>query len=288
MVRKRRALFEFAMVLVAFNLMAPPRLTRAEDHGESASLKVRADSAFLAGDMKGALALYRESYAQSRDTRVLYNAARAASALGDHALAYGYFRTFNELASEELLAKVPMISALIQNEIAQATWLELLADIDGAVVSVRGEKLGATPLSRVLVNSGEARIEVTRDGYAPFNKTLTLPVGGTALVEARLLARATIGVLRIATVPSGARIDVDGEDRGVSPTETLVASGDHKITVRREGYLTQTVVHRYAGLARSSASSARLAAQSGTGVSAEPISFGSLPMSAPVPGPLAG
>lgn len=69
--------------------------------------------------------------------------------------------------------------------------LEILADEEGAEVSVDGELAGEITEGRLVVPDlevGEHRVEVRAEGFEPFETTATVRAGATARVRARLTA----------------------------------------------------------------------------------------------------
>jgi hypothetical protein len=50
----------------------------------------------------------------------------------------------------------------------------------------------------------------------------------------------TGAIVRVASAPPGASIEVDGRGRGLAPADLALAPGEHRVTVRREGYTDAT------------------------------------------------
>jgi hypothetical protein len=101
-----------------------------------------------------------------------------------------------------------------------------------ATVSVDGQPRGVTPVKLSLaagthvftVALGDARREITRkvEAGAQIYEYLDLP------------QPATTGQLSVVTNPPGARVIVDGTDRGISPIElTDLATGMHRVTLEQ-------------------------------------------------------
>jgi hypothetical protein len=81
--------------------------------------------------------------------------------------------------------------------------------------------------------AGEYRVTVSHSGYASRNYTLQVAVGQTAILHAQSLRRLE-GQLWISSEPfeKGARILVDGKDRGVVPEQLSLAVGKHRIAIQ--------------------------------------------------------
>jgi hypothetical protein len=107
----------------------------------------------------------------------------------------------------------------------------------GSPVTIDGAARGATPLTLALA-PGSHRVDV---GAGPSLRSQDLDVsrGGNASMHVELVPPAApsatpgTGGLQITTDPSGARVLVDGEERGVAPlTVAELKVGDHLVTVR--------------------------------------------------------
>ncbi|MDE3154659.1 MAG: PEGA domain-containing protein [Acidobacteriota bacterium] len=110
----------------------------------------------------------------------------------------------------------------------------------GSQILVDGQAAGLTPL-RTTLAAGPHTIEF-RDRDA--TRTMQLVVPGGGLVEQRLdWAQKPTGSLRVETTPDGARVIVDGQDRGVTPlTIDGVVAGTHTVVMQsRQGTIQRTV-----------------------------------------------
>ena len=96
-----------------------------------------------------------------------------------------------------------------------AAALTIESDPPGASVSVNGIDQGQAPCRVDRVPEGTATIDVTADGYHPYQQKLRLTAGDDQSLMARL--RPIPGALRIVSQPVGARIYVDNQFRGVAP-----------------------------------------------------------------------
>lgn len=90
----------------------------------------------------------------------------------------------------------------------------------GATVFLDGEDEGAAPVTLTGLATGLVSIRAEKEGYAPWEKEVTVFPGARILVTARL--QALHGSLRIQSFPSGTDISLDGADRGTTP---MVISG---------------------------------------------------------------
>ncbi len=105
----------------------------------------------------------------------------------------------------------------------------------GATVFLDGEEKGAAPITLTGLAAGPVSIRAEKEGYAPWEKEVTVFPGARLLVTARL--EPLYGSLRIQSFPSGADIILDGQDQGTTP---LVISGldagAHSLLAEKTGY----------------------------------------------------
>lgn len=101
-----------------------------------------------------------------------------------------------------------------------------------ASVFLDGAEIGKTPFvnNKVLIGSHELRF--AKQGCAPLVKTITIEEGKMTDVSEKLDSGKTI---TITTGRSGDEIYVDGVPAGVSPLETAMGYGTHKVKAVRDG-----------------------------------------------------
>lgn len=116
----------------------------------------------------------------------------------------------------------------------------------GAQVTVNGERRGATPLTVQDLAYGTHTVRVTRPGYEPDTRRVTLsrrqPSASVTFtldpVRAAEPARpAGAGGLVVESRPAGARVVLDGKPVGTTPLVLAdVGAGPHQVRLEREGY----------------------------------------------------
>lgn len=101
-----------------------------------------------------------------------------------------------------------------------------------AQVYLDGTEIGKTPFvnNKILIGSHELRF--VKQGCAPLVKTITIEEGKMTEVNEKLDSGKTI---TITTGRSGDEIYVDGVPAGVSPLETAMGYGTHKVKAVRDG-----------------------------------------------------
>ena len=204
---------------------------------EAEALKAQGDEAMVSLRYADALDFYTRGYDLEKNPALLYNRARALEALTRFPDALDQLEAFAREAPDELKAKVPLLGELLVELRGKVSELSVAANVAGARVLVRDQAVGTTPLSSPLrLNAGTASIEVTADGYHPWKKQVALPGGGKLDIAAKLVTRATTGVLRVTSPVAGALVLVDDERIGAVPAEVQVAAGPHRVLVQKQGY----------------------------------------------------
>lgn len=228
-----------AIVLaLTFATAANAAPTKVED--QAAALKKQGDSAMLELHYEDALEAYAASYKLAPNPALHYNRARALEALGRYADALTAYEHFLKDAPKELLAKVPGIEDHVATVKKRVSDLTLNIAVKGARITLRNVVVGTTPLKGAIrVNAGKAKLEVSADGYLPYEKDLELPGGEELSVDVELTPRATDGTLAITADPPAA-LSIDGKPFGTTPVEAKLASGSHTVTLSRSGYAART------------------------------------------------
>ena len=132
-----------------------------------------------------------------------------------------------------ILIKVPLM-----NNIGT---LSLVSDPDAAEIEIDGQSYGSTPF-RDFLEQGQHRIRLTKNGYKPYEKIVTVNRDETTDVEARM--ETLPGSLSLESVPTGAALFINGIDYGVTPYKRdVIEAGDYTIRLTMDGYdsLEQTI-----------------------------------------------
>jgi len=108
----------------------------------------------------------------------------------------------------------------------------------GATVFLDGEQKGATRLTVSDLDPGEYTLILQKEGYSPWEKTVTIHNGRRMMVTATL--EPLYGTLRVHSSPSQAMVLVNGEEAGVTPLVIKSMSpGEYFITFSKTGYQTE-------------------------------------------------
>lgn len=104
-----------------------------------------------------------------------------------------------------------------------------------ATVLCNGLELGVTPFYTFFDTPGTHRIIYRADGYQDVAIPLDLSNGKPRVVDQELLSDS--GTLQVTSTPAGARVLVNGVDRGFTPcTLPRMREGEHTLTLRADGY----------------------------------------------------
>jgi hypothetical protein len=119
----------------------------------------------------------------------------------------------------------------------------ITSDPSGSPVTIDGKSRGATPFS-VALRPGLHEISVGA-GAQLRSQTITVTNGGNAAIffelpggaeSAAVPTEAAVGGLQVATEPPGAKVLIDGEERGVAPlTVSDLKAGEHSVVVQGTG-----------------------------------------------------
>ena len=105
----------------------------------------------------------------------------------------------------------------------------------GAVVLLDGMPRGELPLDLTAVPSGEYQLRVTAEGYQDYVEDVTLQAGEVREVAVALALHE--GKVKITSVPSRARVYIDGRFRGETPALVEhIAPGPHALKLEKEGH----------------------------------------------------
>ena len=222
----------------------PPGASAAPATPDAAELRRQGNDAMAAFRPGEAAEDYRQAYELTHDPALLYNMGRALEAVDDYPAALVRYEDFARLASPDLRARVPKLDETIQALRARVARVSVVCNVAGARVLVRQKAVGQTlalgePLVLTLV-AGEASLEVDADGYNPYTRALTLPGGGNVSVDVAMVPKAFAGLLVVASEPAGAVVFVDGRELGNAPVEASVASGNHQVAVRLQGFVDKS------------------------------------------------
>lgn len=152
-----------------------------------------------------------------------------------------------EPAVAELVSDVPVSEPepAAASRVAPVGWLLVRTTPPGANVTLNGVGRGQTPLSLRDVPFGSHRIEVSHTGFLSQTRDITVSAdGNVAAVGIDLLPVApdasvtpALGSVAVESRPEGARVILDGQLLGMTPTVLSgISVGSHQLRLERDGY----------------------------------------------------
>jgi hypothetical protein len=110
-------------------------------------------------------------------------------------------------------------------------FLSLRVEPDGAEVFLDGASIGLTPVPALRrVNVGVHEVRVTKAGFEPFVRNVSVAPDGKAVVSTALVRESAVGTLRVRDEGGQPlHVIVDGVDVGATPLEREVSPGKHTV-----------------------------------------------------------
>jgi len=191
------------------------------------------------GDYAGAALKFQSAYDASKDPRLLWNTAAAEKNLRHYAkvveLVERYVAEAGTRLKPEDRAEAEALLTTVRAFISTVT---LDVQPEGAAIFVDDVKIGESPLKApLLVDQGEHRIRVSKDGFQDFTATQSLQGGAPFSLTVALQAAVHQGRLRV-VASAGETISVDGKQVGSGEWEGVLPSGIHSVTVTAAGKRT--------------------------------------------------
>ena len=109
----------------------------------------------------------------------------------------------------------------------------------GATVSVDGIFKGTTPVTIVLTSGISHRLNLSKPGYLPGKKAVSLGADEERQLKVDLTPE--FGIVFSSSKPADASLKVDGKAMGVGTQRLRLTTRPHELTFSKPGYVTQTV-----------------------------------------------
>jgi hypothetical protein len=141
---------------------------------------------------------FRLSIAELPSADVWFNIGRAHEQLGQYALAIEHYRLYlrdrvdapDAAEVEQTIAKLESqrrTSHALDSEAGRDGSLAIEASEPGTLLLLDGEKLGMSPMERVLrISSGRHRLEASRPGHMPFRADVEVQPGALSMAYVQL------------------------------------------------------------------------------------------------------
>lgn len=138
---------------------------------------------------------FEEAYRLSNRAELLYNMGKSYDGASDPTRAlHAYRRFISALPTSPDRAEVDARIVALQQAVGS---LEITASVDGASVTLDGEKLGATPLLPAIVdvNPGQHRLEISAEGFQTYRHAVDVTKGQRLGLRAEL--KSLVKVVRV-------------------------------------------------------------------------------------------
>lgn len=200
----------------ATSLRAPAAWAQTPEAKAQAQKKAREGQRLAdSGQHEQALALFKDAYAINQEPGYLYNIGIEYQALGRDVDAYNTFDRFLRDVQKippEFIADANQQQRELRKRIAE---VEIRCTQEGARILVDDRETARTPLYELLrVSAGTHRVTIQKDGFEPFQQTITATGGNKMRIEALMrpipvagtpaLAAATTGSFEPAPAATGA------------------------------------------------------------------------------------
>jgi hypothetical protein len=193
---KTRAMLALALVATAF--LAAPESLRAEaaklSETDQAKVKEHLDRGqkfYADGAYEASKIEFQRAYDLSGNYKILYNLGLIDANLNDYAGALAMYEKYLALGGKEVsAARVKEADKEIARLRTLVAKVELTTNVGGADVTIDEVAIGKTPLaSALVVNPGKHRIGVSKDGYQPSSKSVTLAASEVVKVDLPLVEK---------------------------------------------------------------------------------------------------
>jgi hypothetical protein len=198
------------------------------------------------GDFAGALIKFQSAYDRSKDPRLLWNVAFCEKNLRHYSRVIATLNRYLAEGTSFLSDKDKKDAQdLIQTLSPFTTNATFTVNEEGAQIFVDDAAVGMSPLAGpVVLDIGERRIRVVKDGFKPFEKAL--PVGGSAAVSVDVKLEKEVHEGRLAVnAPPNAVIEVDMKPMGTGKIDVTIGTGGHQVRVTAPGmrpYQSEVVI----------------------------------------------
>jgi len=118
--------------------------------------------------------------------------------------------------------------------------LKITSEPTGAEVWVDDEKVGVTPIDKLDVKDGQTKVQVKKQGHAPFETQVDLKAGQKTALHVQLHKLHKYS-LTATSVPSGANVYLNDREIGITPmTGIILEQPEFTVKFVKEGFASRT------------------------------------------------
>ncbi|MFP4557682.1 MAG: SUMF1/EgtB/PvdO family nonheme iron enzyme [Bacteroidales bacterium] len=123
--------------------------------------------------------------------------------------------------------------------------LEIISDPPQAMISLNGRMYGLTPRTITGIDLGDYTLKVEKQGYTSLMKRINISDEEAQLIEVSLASGREV---KLKSDPSGAKVNINQEDKGVTPLTLWLEYGDHIVKLEKDGLsFVESINVSYAG-----------------------------------------
>lgn len=225
----------FIVIIMAATISEAQTCTDPESVEKAVALSHRALTEFRTGNYERALGLYDEVANVCPGAEAYWAVARCYDKLERTSEALTYYRkVVRSSLGKTLRNKAQKRIRDIKREMSRPVSVAFECDPVGTSVVAEGRVKGRCPCTLRLI-PGKRSLAFVKKGYADQVRTFEIKTG-PATNTFKVSMKPRPARFTIKTEPLGAKIHVDGEMQGYSPTEVSLFPGEHLITAVLDGY----------------------------------------------------
>jgi len=210
----RSVLFAFAVSLLALPLIAGEAFGRDRERARASKLFVQGNKLYKRGLYLDALKKFRQAQKLFPSHKIDLNIGSTLDALGRRTEAAAYFQRFLSQGSSAPERIKRLARERLRELKGKLASVRLTCLEEGAVVRVDSKSVGRTPLDLPIhLEPGEHTLELIKQGFTPFSRTLKAKAGEKYSVDAMLTRPASTPEPVPATAPVNAEAG-----KGSAPT----------------------------------------------------------------------
>ena len=149
-----------------------------------------------------------------------------------HAEGYQVWQREIDVAAEQPISITDIVLAPVSGRIV------VQSTPAGAQVMVDGEYAGVTPIEVEAEPDQAHRIQISRGGYEPAERTVRVGSAEAETVSFDLTPR--LGTIHLDVTPADADLTIDGHSWGDAPDELQLTAIEHRLEFAEDGYQPQT------------------------------------------------
>ena len=125
------------------------------------------------------------------------------------------------------------------------SFVSISSDPEGGLIYINDKSIDKqTPVENIELTPGTYTVKLTKNGYKDYSEKVTLIEGQNKTIFAKLeliqqpvTDKVKEGTLSVISIPSGAKVYVNGNYIGITPISKTLKIGSYTIQLKKEGYI---------------------------------------------------